>query len=46
MYVKGSMSVIFNFIEQNETSKHDVLEDLKRYAEMGLSPIMFTKRDL
>ena len=41
------MSVIFNFLDESEGGiRHTLLEDMKRYADLGVFPTVFVKRDL
>lgn len=43
------MSAMFHFLDQNENSigvRHKFLEDMKRYAGMGIFPTIYVKREL
>jgi hypothetical protein len=49
-YARGPLSTIFNFLEESDSdrreNKHSLLEDMKKYAELGISPTAYVKRDL
>jgi hypothetical protein len=43
------MSAMFHFLDQNEngvSTRHTFLEDMKRFAEMGIFPTIYVKREL
>ena len=46
MYARGQMSAIFNFLDESEGLRHSFLEDMKRYANLGIFPTIYVKRDL
>ncbi len=46
MYARGPMSAIYAFLDESDAIRHNFLEDMKRYADLGIFPNIYVKRDL